>query len=682
MGAHPELSSKIPEQVFEGAWKAAKSRICFLKKEKHIMQSYQFELPTALELHEAFKRIRNYLAGRVIGITRDKSLLHEVVKCLFCKMSLENTATLEQGSEEQIAILYRNEFNEIKNKLPNIFPKDEELLLDPNSIVFIDQQLSLVDLNNSKKDPLGELYQAFIGSDLRMAEGQFFTPHKAITWLVEAIDPKPNERIIDPACGPGGFLSYSARYLLGKGVSGKKINDQLVGIEKDEYLSNLARAHIALTTLEQPNVFCADSIERKLQDESELEIDLDGQFDIVLANPPFGAKIRTGSDETRKKFELAHKWKLDKESNRYVSLGELKKNTPPQILFIELCIKLLKAGGRLGIVVPESMISNSSTSFVVQYIRDHLQINAVCGMPEALFKTSGKGGTHTKTCLLIATKMANSRSTKKPIFMAEAKWCGHDSRGNKIPHDDLPETLDNFKKGSRYKGSSHLGYLIKNSTINDNILAPRYYDPEPTKKLALLNTTHEIVSVDQLVKEGVLSFSTGDEVGKLAYGSGTIPFVRTSDISNWEIKLDPKHGVSEEIYQSYKDKQDVREGDILMVRDGTYLIGSCAYVSAYDEEIVYQSHIYKIRTEKPDVLSPFLLLALFSCEPVIEQIKSKRFTQDIIDTLGKRVYELQLPIPTNNKKRSAIERMVQQSIEDRIEARELARKAKLDLVAA
>ncbi|MGQ4809970.1 hypothetical protein NKDENANG_03413 [Candidatus Entotheonellaceae bacterium PAL068K] len=81
--------------------------------------------------------------------------------------------------------------------------------------------------------------------------------------------------------------------------------------------------------------------------------------------------------------------------------------------------------------------------------------------------------------------------------------------------------------------------------------------------------------------------NTGHEVGKLAYGTGPIPFIRTSDIANWEIKLDPKHAVSTEIYEGFKDRQDVQAGDILMVRDGTYLVGTCAIVSKADTAIVY-----------------------------------------------------------------------------------------------
>jgi type I restriction enzyme M protein len=259
--------------------------------------------------------------------------------------------------------------------------------------------------------------------------------------------------------------------------------------------------------------------------------------------------------------------------------------------------------------------------------------------------------------------------------MAEAKWCGHDSRGTKIPHNDLPQILKNLGNKTNLVDSP-LGYRVPTKKILNNVLAPRYYEPSTSLELLALKKTHSLLLIQDLVDSGVLEFATGIEVGKLAYGTGEIPFVRTSDISNWEIKLDAKHGVSEEIYQSSAGKLDVREGDILMVRDGTYLIGTCGYVSKYDEKMVYQSHIYKIRVKKSDILSPYLLLAALSSKPVVAQIQSKRFTQDIIDTLGNRVYELVLPIPKDRVKRERIEKMVEKSVSDRIEARELARIAR------
>src|SRR5205814_7300562 len=119
-----------------------------------------------------------------------------------------------------------------------------------------------------------------------------------------------------------------------------------------------------------------------------------------------------------------------------------------------------------------------------------------------------------------------------------------------------------------------------------NVLCPRYYDPLMGSEIEALKETHTLALFQDLVDQGVLSVSTGDELGKLAYGTGSIPFIRTSDISNWELKADPKHGVSRQIFENYRKKQDVQAGDILMVRDGTYLIGTCAIITEHDKEVV------------------------------------------------------------------------------------------------
>lgn len=173
----------------------------------------------------------------------------------------------------------------------------------------------------------------------------------------------------------------------------------------------------------------------------------------------------------------------------------------------------------------------------------------------------------------------------------------------------------------------------------------------------------------------MLSISTGDEVGKLAYGTGDIPFVRTSDISNWEVKLDPKHCVSGEVFERYKERQDVRPNDILMVKDGTYLIGTCAIVTKHDIPMLYQSHIYKIRVNETGQISPFLLLAALNSAFVQRQIKSYCVSQDIIDSLGDKILQLRLPLPKAKPRRKRIGDLVEKVISDRIEARELARKA-------
>ena len=117
-----------------------------------------------------------------------------------------------------------------------------------------------------------------------------------------------------------------------------------------------------------------------------------------------------------------------------------------------------------------------------------------------------------------------------------------------------------------------------------------------------------------------------------------------------------------------------------MVRDGTYLVGTCAIIKKDDEEIVFQSHIYKIRVEKPDSLDPLLLMALLSCPLVKTQIFAKRFTQDIIDTLGERIHELKLPIPKDKAVQREISQKVKAIIEYKQKAKEMTRKVVASVV--
>ena len=389
----------------------------------------------------------------------------------------------------------------------------------------------------------------------------------------------------------------------------------------------------------------------------------------MLTNPPYGQKLKISDKELLNAYELGHEWGLDKNNNYFIKSGILDNQTP-QVLFIERCINLLKPGGLLGIVAPESMFCNPSHKYIMKFVESHTRVEAIVSMPEELFQPH----THAKTCVAILKKLSNNEtiSPDHSVFMAIAEHCGHDSRGKQILFDDLPLISDiykNFKRGRKPKKYDHLVFFVKQSEIVDSIYLPVYYNPEIKQKIQSIKKDYELVKFGDLVKSKIISVRMGNEVGKLAYGSGRIPFIRTSDIANWEIKLDPKQGLAEDIYEYYREKQDVRANDILMVRDGTYLVGTCALVSENDTKIVYQSHIYKIRSEDQEKMSPLLLLALLSCPLVKEQIRSKQFTQDIIDTLGARINELILPIPKDPKTKEKIIQNVAKILEKRKQAK-------------
>ncbi len=640
---------------------------------------------TTTDHHVAFRDIRNWLAGQALGSTRDETLLDSFVRVLFAKHWMD---LHPPDPSLSLPDRYGVAFRDISTALPEVLgDPNRNLGFDTASLEYVDNALSELNLMTLDADLLGDAYQLFAGSVLRGQEGQFFTPQNAVSLLLDLVEPRPGELIIDPACGSGAFLVTAARRLVALGVPASEAVGNIWGQDKDEFLSGLARTRLSFLSLGPSNVACVDSLGcRTPSGQDPPASSLYGRFDVVVTNPPFGAKIVAATLSVQREFELGHAWRWDEMTDRFERTDRLPNNVPPQVLFIERCLRLVRPGGRVGLVVPESLISGRNYRYVVAWIRQRADIRAVVGMPESLFKTSGKGGTHTKTCLMYIQKkndrdvMTNARRPK--LFMAEAKWCGNDSRGRQTNRDDLPVIRDNwfrFLSGSLPVGSNQ-GYALNPSGLIDDVLAPRYYDPEIAKELRSLEITHDLVTVASLVKEGTLTISTGHEIGVDSYGTGNIPFIRTSDISNWELKLDPKHGVSDEVYTQYATKQDVREGDILMVRDGTYLVGTCAFVTKFDTRIVFQSHIYKIRVNNSDRVSPYLLMAVLSSVPVRRQIRAKRFTQDIIDSLGNRIEELVLPLPKDAELRSRVTAMVEHSINDRAEAKELARQAQFEVI--
>jgi type I restriction enzyme M protein len=624
------------------------------------------------------RRIRNYMAGQVVGLTRDEALLEEVLKCAYCRVHLERQGmafALENDAKpEVVAKQYRHTFQLIRRKFPTLFESEDEILLGPGHIAYIDGEFASLRISETTSDLVGDIYEAFIGSAYRGQEGQFFTPKIAARALVELTDPTADDLLIDPACGPAGILLEAALYIA---ASGTVSPDRIHGVDKDTDLARLAQLHLALQFDALFPISCTDSLLWSGNGfETSPTKSLMGQCSLVLTNPPFGAKIVALAGDARYDFDLAYKWRYSKRTGCYEKQGNLLNNPAPQVLFVERCISLLAPSGRLGIVLPESLLSSPKYRYVIQYVLDHSTPVAVIGMPEALFKTSGRGGTHTKVCLVVLQK--DPTPSDHQIFMAEAKWCGHDSRGRDIPKNDIPAIIEKFKsfRTGDTLSPDRFGFLVPYSSLQDSVLAPRFYDPESRNMLAELRDSHDLYLVADLVRNGALSISTGDEVGKLAYGTGDIPFVRTSDLSNWEIKVDPKHTVSREVYDKYAAKQDVQEGDILMVRDGTYLIGTCAFVSRYDTDIVYQSHIFKIRVRQDAPFDNYLLLAALSSPPVVAQITAMSFTQDIINSLGDRIRNLILPIPKSAARRHEISETVRRAIESRIDARELTREAR------
>jgi type I restriction enzyme M protein len=668
------------------------------------------DLKKPSNLRAVFRDLRNHLAGMTTGITRDEALAQEIINILFCKIldeqetDQDQTVSFRAGvGEEPEAVRERilGLFERVKTATyEDVFDKNDTISLDADSLCYVVGELQNYCVMDADRDAIGDAFEVFIGPALRGSEGQFFTPRNVVKMMVEILDPKPGEKIIDPACGSGGFLIGALEHVWRqlrnqakrKGWTEKQLfkreievaTDCFRGIDKDAFLAKVCKAYMALVGDGRGGVFCANSLSRPeewphgLREKARF-----GVFDIVMTNPPFGNKIVVKGDAILSQYDLGYKWNRDKATGRLERTSTIHEDQPPQLLFLERCLQLLKPGGRMGIVLPESILGNPSYEHVISHILENTRLIAVITMPESLFKTSGKGGTHTKVCTLLLAK----EKTKKPydIFMAEAKWCGHDSRGNPTLRknekgemellDDVPVITERYRhillEGGKVR--DHLGFVMRSDRVQNRILVPKYYNPEIAHDLQRLKKTHTLVTVGELVKEEKVSVDTGVEIGKMAYGTGTIPFIRTSDFSNWEIKADFKHGVSQDIYEEFRGKIDVESGDILMVRDGTYLIGTTAIVTKSDVPMLFQSHIYRIRVLDNKAIDPWLLFACLNSLIVKRQIRAKQFTQDIIDTLGKRLFEVVLPIPKDSKTRKKIAEETRRVIETRVQLRNRAR---------
>ena len=189
------------------------------------------------------------------------------------------------------------------------------------------------------------------------------------------------------------------------------------------------------------------------------------------------------------------------------------------------------------------------------------------------------------------------------------------------------------------------------------------------------NKNFTLLSIADLVNKGIIYTKNreflprGDEIGSQVYGLGEIPFIRTSEISNWEINLDPHKKTSEEVYNQFRDKQNIEAGDILLVKDGgPNLIGKTAYITELDTKIIIQSHIYQIKTLKnEESIDPYLLIYLLNLDLVQNQISAITFVQGTISTIGNRIMDVKLPIPSDLNKRKEISDYIKEIIDNKID---------------
>ncbi|GAB6056850.1 N-6 DNA methylase [Methanobacterium movens] len=422
------------------------------------------DLKPTHNLKATFKAIRNHLAANTVGTTRDEVLAQQLINLIFCKIYDEkftepnDMVTFRAGIDEyptDVKNRIINLFNQVKRKYKDVLDKNDTINLDEKSIVYVVGELQNYCLIEAERDAIADAFETFIGQALKGGQGQFFTPRNVVKMMVDVLNPNEDDLIIDPACGSGGFLIEALRHVWrnldaeGEKYHWSKNNLQeekmtfalnnIRGIDKDYFLSKVAKAYMAILGDGKSGIFCEDSLENPNNWDSKTrqKVHLEG-FDILLTNPPFGSKIPVKGEDKLKQYNFGYKWsKKTGEWNK----GKLKEKEAPQILFIERSLQLLKDGGKMAIVLPDGIYGNDKFGYIREYLINNGRILAVIDVPVETFQPN----TSTKTSILIYQKLKNVPENY-PIFMAVAETCGHDRRGKYIDSDDISEVSQQYHK--------------------------------------------------------------------------------------------------------------------------------------------------------------------------------------------------------------------------------------------
>lgn len=540
-------------------------------------------------LKSIFKSIRNYLAANTVGATRDEVLAQQLINIIFCKIYDEKytppneIVKFRAGIDEKPKEVEKRIielFEEVKRTLPEVIDKEDRIILDTHSIVFVVGELQNYSLMNCERDVIADAFETFIGHALKGGQGQFFTPRNVVKMVVDILKPTENDTIIDPACGSGGFLIESLKAVWGQidkkykklgwsksDIDRKKIDAatrNFRGIDKDYFLSKVAKTYMNLMGDGTTGIFCEDSLEgcENWQTETRAKIAL-GSFDILLTNPPFGSKIPVVGEEKLAQFDVGHKWKYNKKTEIWEKTDKIKEQEEPQILFIERCLALLKDGGRMAMVLPSGILGNEQEEYLRQYILSKGNLFAIVELP---FETFSPNVTIKTNVLFIqkGTAGLHGQSSKKEIFISINEFCGHDKKGRETGKDDIPNVALLYKAGKTDSNN----FFIKPSQLETSFVAKRYLSKYIANIEKIESSKYDIVSFGGIIT-AIHNGANIEDASIYVEKKQGIPYILVKSITKEGINFENLKYIKQSLLDNKEVvKNQVDEHTILMTRAG------------------------------------------------------------------------------------------------------------------
>ncbi len=359
--------------------------------------------------------------------------------------------------------------------------------------------LNVYSLSETKIDYRGSAFQSILRDTMRGDAGQYFTPTNITEFLVKAIVNTYNMRIFDPACGTGGFLISAYRnaksILENKKQNGemsqtiyddeleKLQNEYLKGYDIDPIVARIARMNFILWGDGSTGITRTSTITENFTEE----------YDIIFSNPPFGSPER------------------DSSVLEELGFGGFK-NAPLQVLFLSKFHQMLKAGGRLGVVLPESIFENSGELYnkAQKIFFDNFIIEAIIDLPEEAFVAYKSAQ---KTILLIARKKIDVSDKQGPVFIATPTDIGIDRRGRYVPEEDylLSGTFDYFREFIKRPVNENKVYFADKKLVcmkissTDFLKAKRFNPWFFTKDLFTKDIKKDFPAGTELIKLGSIA---------------------------------------------------------------------------------------------------------------------------------------------------------------------------------
>lgn len=468
------VTSGIKDEYFEITNISPVSRISIsdipkrdgeVKRFKYIKGVNEPSKGTQGELIQKFKSAHDALWGG--GALAPTTAFDELDKLIFCKIWDERWRDNDPKSKGQpfnFQIIHypedqqnnkakvelekriRDLYEHGRKKDPEVFKDD--IKLDKHKIYTVVQYLQDINLSKTDLDAKGLAFQSFMGEFFRGDFGQFFTPKPIVEFIVTAIGVNKDWKILDTSCGSGGFLLHAlkavrddANEIFSDEIGSASWRDywhvfaekHLFGIEINEQISRVAKMNMIIHDDGHTNIITNDGLKnnRTLEIENRNLNFQDGTFDLIMTNPPFGSTIKADEVGYYKEYELFEKNlgfteikdRIADDNNK----NKWRASQSTEVLFLERCYKYLnEENGYLAIVVPDGILTNSSSQYVRDWLIEKFRILAVVSLPQHTFAHVKAG---VKSSILFLKKHPKALTQKFEQTLTDIKTIVREEKG-------------------------------------------------------------------------------------------------------------------------------------------------------------------------------------------------------------------------------------------------------------